>query len=112
VIQWIFNVQRQLGEDTTLELGYMGNQGHKLERWRNWNEPVNRAGPDDFSPLQARRPWPVYGVMFNVDGVVNSNYNALNVKLRRRFSKGLTYSDGLHLVEVPRQRQRDPQPRW
>ena len=94
VIQWIFNVQRQLGEDTTLELGYMGNQGHKLERWRNWNEPVNRAGPDDFSPLQARRPWPVYGVMFNVDGVVNSNYNALNVKLRRRFSKGLTYLMG------------------
>ena len=94
VIQWLFDVQRQFGEDTTLEVGYMGNAGSKLERWRNWNQPVNRSGPSDFRPLQERRPWPAYGVLFNVDGIVNSNYNALSLKLRRRFAKGLTYLVG------------------
>jgi hypothetical protein len=94
VIQWLVDIQRQIGNDTTLELDYMGNSGHKLERWRNWNEPVNRTGPDDFRPLQARRPWPVYGVIFNVDGIVDSNYNAGSIKLRRRYAKGLTYLFG------------------
>lgn len=95
VLQWVFDVQRQLDADTTLELDYMGNGGHKLERWRNWNEAVARTGPADSRPLQQRRPWPAYGIMFNVDGVVNSSYQAGSIKLRRRFSKGLTYLAGL-----------------
>ncbi len=94
VMQWVFDVQRQLDADTTLELDYMGNGGRKLERWRNWNEAVPRGGPTDSRPLQQRRPWPAYGIMFNVDGVVDSSYHAGSVKLRRRFAKGLTYLTG------------------
>jgi hypothetical protein len=95
VVQWVFDVQRQLDADTTLELDYLGSGGHKLERWRNWNEAIPRTGPGDSRPLQQRRPWPAYGIIFNVDGVVDSSYHAGSVKLRRRFSKGLTYLAGL-----------------
>ncbi len=94
LFQWLFDVQRQFGENMSLEVDYQGNAGHKLERWRNYNEPVYRMGPDDARSIPQRRPWPVYDVVFDVDGVVNSNYNALSTRLQRRFSKGLTYLVG------------------
>ena len=88
--QWLFNVQRQLTEHVVLEVGYQGNEGHKLEIFRNMNEPVLRSGPSDASSLQQRRPWPIYGTFQSVNGVVNSNYNALTGKLNQRLGKGLT----------------------
>ncbi len=88
--QWLFNVQRQLSEKMVLEVGYLGNQGHKLEIFRNMNEPVLPSGPNDSSTLQQRRPWPVYGQFQSINGVVSSNYNALTSKLTQRLTKGLT----------------------
>ena len=46
IIQWIFNVQRQLGAIRSVEAGYIGNGGHKLELLRVWNQPVLRKGPE------------------------------------------------------------------
>jgi hypothetical protein len=88
--QWLFDVQRQLSQAVVLEVGYQGNEGHKLEIFRNYNEPVLRSGPSDASSLQQRRPWPNYGQMQSINGVVNSNYHALTTKLSQRLSKGLT----------------------
>ena len=88
--QWLFNVQRQLTQHVVLEVGYQGNEGHKLELFRNMNEPVLRTGPSDASSLQQRRPWPIYGTFQSVNGIVNSNYNALTAKMEQRLSKGLT----------------------
>ena len=90
VIQWLFNLQRQLTPELMLELGYMGNIGRKLERLRSTNEPRLRTGPEDTSSVQSRRPFPIYGIIQQVDGVVKSNYNAFNAKLQHRFSRGLT----------------------
>ena len=94
-LQWMFNVQRQLDDATTLEVGYLGTGGHKLERLVLWNQAVHRAGPDDFSSVVDRRPWgDEYGLIQTSNGVVSSSYNAGNLKLRRRFSGGLTYLVG------------------
>jgi hypothetical protein len=93
-LQWVLNVQRELFANTALEIGYQGSASHKMERFRNWNDPIMKSGPNDASSILQRRPWPVYGVMFNVDGIGNANYNALNTKLQRRFSRGLTYLIG------------------
>jgi hypothetical protein len=87
--QWLFNVQRQLSKGVVLEVGYQGNEGHKLEIFRNYNEPVLRSGPSDASSLQQRRPWPNYGQMQSINGVVNSNYHALTAKLNQRLARGL-----------------------
>ena len=64
IIQWLFDIQRQIDNDTALELAYMGGGGHKLERWRIWNEALSRTGPNDFGPIEARRPWPAYGIIY------------------------------------------------
>ncbi len=94
VIQWLFNVQRQLTQDLMIEGGYLGNIGRRLERLRSTNEPRLRTGPDDTSSVQSRRPFPVYGIIQQVDGVVHSNYHALNLKLQQRFARGLTLLAG------------------
>jgi hypothetical protein len=51
MIQWLLNIQKQLDKDTVVELGYIGNGGHKLELLRVWNQPVNRTGPNDSRSL-------------------------------------------------------------
>jgi len=91
VTQWLFNIQRQLSNDIALEVGYQGSEGHKLERYRIWNQPVSRTGPNDARTPEQRRPWPAYGNFQMVDGSANSNYHALSAKLTQRFSRGLTY---------------------
>jgi hypothetical protein len=92
--QWLFNIQRQLSQDIALEVGYQGSQGHKLERYRIWNQPVSRTGPNDARSPEQRRPWPAYGNFQMVDSSANANYNALSGKFTQRFSRGLTYLVG------------------
>ncbi len=94
VLQWLFNIQRQLSENIALEVGYLGNSGHKLERFRTYNQPVLKTGPNDARSIAQRSPWPAYGRIQEVDGGVNSNYNALSAKLQQRFSGGLLYQVG------------------
>jgi hypothetical protein len=94
VNQYLFNVQRQLSENLALEVGYLGNQGHKLYRFRLYNQPVLKSGPTDTRTVAQRTPWPDYGRLQVMDDVVNSNYNSLSAKLTQRFSKGLTYMFG------------------
>ncbi len=94
LVQWVFNVQRQLGADTVLEAGYIGNGGHKLELLRVWNQPVLRTGPNDSRTLLQRSPFPAYGLIQTLDNHGNSGYHGLGLKATRRFSKGLTYLTG------------------
>jgi len=92
----MFNVQRQLTDTMMIEVGYMGNAGHKLQRMFGYNTPTERAGPTDLTTLNNRRPWgsEVYGRIQTIGNVVNSNYNALSVKIQQRYSSGLTYLIG------------------
>jgi hypothetical protein len=94
VNQWLFNIQHELSQNIALELGYQGNAGHKLERFRTYNQAILKSGPDDSRTIAQRSPWPAYGRIQQVDGSVNSNYHALSTKLQQRFSKGLTYLVG------------------
>jgi hypothetical protein len=70
----------------------MGNGGRKLERFRTYNQAILKTGPEDSRTIAQRSPWPAYGRIQQVDGSVNSNYNALSGKLQQRFSKGLSYT--------------------
>ncbi|HLJ16158.1 MAG TPA: TonB-dependent receptor [Bryobacteraceae bacterium] len=94
VDQWLFNIQRQLTQNLVLEVGYQGNEGHKLDRFRLYNQPIVKSGPTDTSSVAQRTPWPQFGRIQEVDGGDNSNYNALSAKLTQRFSSGLTYLIG------------------
>jgi hypothetical protein len=89
-IQYLLNVQRELAGNTALEVGYIGSVSRKLESLRSFNDAI--PGPTGTVP--SRSPYPELGRIQEVDGSSKANYNALSVKLQRRFSQGLTYLFG------------------
>jgi hypothetical protein len=86
VEQYELNIQRELGRNTAIEIGYLGSQGHRLERIQYFNQPT--PGPGSTA---SREPWPEFSFVQEVIGLVNSNYNSLAMKLTRRMSSGFTY---------------------
>ncbi len=83
--QWNVTVQRQLIEDMTIDVGYVGN----VNKHQVGYDPLNAAltpGPGD---LQSRRLMPAYGDLDGGSNLYNSMYNSLRVNLIKRFSKGL-----------------------
>jgi hypothetical protein len=85
VLQYLFNIQHQLSNDSVVEIGYSGNEGHRLNHYYGANFPL--PGPGS---VQARRPYPELANIFYLQSGINSNYNALSVKLTQRFSRGFT----------------------
>src|SRR5262249_15660243 len=89
VEQYELNVQRQITNSMVVEVGYLGNHGHRLERFTNYNQALPGPGP-----AQSRYPFPEFGtVQFTVNGV-DSNYHSLSVKFTRRYANGLTLLSG------------------
>ena len=90
VTQYELNIQRQLSGSTALEVGYLGSQGHRLQRFSYLaNQPVLGS-----APLAQRWPFPEFGL---IQGVINggaSNYHSLAAKVTRRYANGLTILSG------------------
>jgi hypothetical protein len=105
--QWSVSVEKSLGSETTLELGYLGSHGVHLQR----SHLINNAppGPGAIGP---RRPFTtlsflpgvvlpdninVANTTFPVSGInllensAQSWYDAGYANVRRRFSRGLTF---------------------
>ena len=105
--QWSGSVEKSLGAETTLELGYLGSHGVHLQRSHLINNAP--AGPGAIGP---RRPFrtlsflpgmvlpdniAITNTTFPVSGInllensAQSWYHAGYVNVRRRFSRGLTF---------------------
>ena len=86
-MQYVLNVQRELGNGTTLEVGYNGSQSRHLDSLLNAAAPIPGTGP-----ILTRLPYPEFGAagiqFLKADGV--GNYNGVGVKLSQRFGAGLT----------------------
>ena len=89
VEQWSFDVQRTLTPNLLIEASYVGSQGHRLKRITSLNLP--NPGPGS---IDANRPIQLFGYVQMPDSIGNSNYNALQVKVERRFAKGFTLLSG------------------
>jgi hypothetical protein len=92
VEQYMLVIQRELSHSLVAEVGYLGNQGHKLARYDIVNQAVFPKGPTDNSSTASRRPWPNLGNIQETMDTVSSNYHSLEGKLSQRLSKGLIYS--------------------
>ncbi|MBI3208663.1 MAG: TonB-dependent receptor [Candidatus Solibacter usitatus] len=87
--QWFFDVQRELPFDTLLTAGYSGNGTHQMMASLNYNLPYN-IDPSP-TPIANRRLWPFYTNVNRQQAIGNLNYNALLIRVEKRFSKGLTF---------------------
>ena len=104
MFQYLFNVQRELGGSTALEVGYLGSHSYRLERMFDWNETI---------------PW--------LDGIgaepqaVSGVHEGPGDRQRRRgplqfagrqadppAAPGIVGARRLHVFEVDGQRQRHP----
>lgn len=85
-----FNVslQRALVRlQSAITVSYVGNRGGDLISRRDYNEVL----PGSYPNLQAARPFPTLGTVRLYENIGRSWYNALHVKMERRFARGLGY---------------------
>lgn len=91
VQSWHFTVQRELPWKLLLDVGYVGNRSNKLIILADYNQarPNTTSDPASGTPLQQRRPFAAYSFIQASYNGGFATYNALQVKLERRFAGGL-----------------------
>ncbi len=89
VQSWFFSVQRELPWNMVIDVGYVGNYATNLPVMGDYNQAASQPTPTSNIALNLRRPIQGFGAVswFNTGGF--SDYNALQVKVERRFSHGL-----------------------
>lgn len=88
VYQFNLTLERELTKDLGLEVGYVGSQGRRLGMRYNLNYQYPTPGANGLpTPVRA---FPTFGDITYQSQEVNSNYNALQVAVRRRARNGLT----------------------
>ncbi len=85
MVQYLFNVQRELGPNAALEVGYLGSRSSHLERMFDRNEVIPGAGS-----TQARRPYPEFTRLQTIGNVAEARYDSLTAKLTRRLNNGFS----------------------
>jgi hypothetical protein len=97
--EWNFSVQKSLPFSSAITVSYVGNRvvdviGANLR---------NEVRPGQYTNLQAARPYPGFAGIVLYENLGRTWYNALQVKLERRFTSGLlfntVYSFGKHLLD-------------
>ena len=85
-VQYLFNVQRQFAGNWLVEAGYLGSESHHLQDLMNANQGL--PGPTSSGAL--KRPWTDFSTIQEIANGTNAIYNALSVKVTRRFSRGFS----------------------
>lgn len=89
VDSWNFTVEHQLAGNFDVSLAYVGNVGRHI--YQSWN--INSAIPGP-GPVNSRRPLDPLGIDTSVSqrcGCANSNYNALQFVVKRRFNANYSF---------------------
>ena len=97
-------VQHNIGFGTVVDVAYVGSVSRHLQQQRNINQIPYRArhlevNPQNVNPTVANtplpddflRPYPGYGNITYYENGGTSNYNALQVAVNRRFTRGLQF---------------------
>ncbi|MGH9665176.1 MAG: TonB-dependent receptor, partial [Bryobacteraceae bacterium] len=93
VHQWNLGIQHSFGKDWLAEVSYAGNKGTKLDERVNINQAY-LPDPSAISPIVTRRPFPSFGDILSSNLQENSNYNAMQARLEKRFRSGLSILAG------------------
>ena len=97
--QWNATIQQQVGL-MSFTIAYVGSKGTKLQGQTDINQPVPGTGPRG-----ARRDFPAFGAIRQVQSRYDSNYHSLQLSAERRFANGLgfltsyTWSKGIGNVD-------------
>ncbi len=84
VIHWSGGVQQQVGQ-FLIDANYVGTKGTHLST--NYDANTDYAGG---TSVAARRPYQGFGSLMYETSMGNSSYNALQMRVERRYSNGMT----------------------
>jgi hypothetical protein len=90
VQNWHFTVQRELGHQLVLDLAYVGNHSVGLMILGDANQAVPNLQGQNLS-INARRPIPNFTTIEEAFSGGFGSYNALQVKLEKRYTAGLYF---------------------
>jgi hypothetical protein len=79
---WSLSFVQELPMNFTGVVGYVGNSAHKL---------FNRSNLNTINPVTRTRPLPTFGEVDTKENRGNSNFNALQLSLYRRLSRGFSF---------------------
>jgi hypothetical protein len=98
--QWSTEIERSFGQNIVAGIAYVGSAASHIDQTvSNWNNPDPGLGP-----VQSRRPVQFYvdsrdpdtllalGTVRRLESSVSANYNALQGRLEKRYSNGLTFN--------------------
>jgi hypothetical protein len=85
VYQWNLTLQRELPAQMVVSAGYVGSTTRDLKFLNDINAPVPGAGA-----VNTRRPFPTFGAINYYSPQGRASYHALQAKVERRFSKGIS----------------------
>lgn len=94
---WNFTIQRELGRDIAIEVGYVGTKGNRLIQRFDSNAPDPGPGNVNTRRPVTRLDVPGIGLVtpladtFRREFSGNSNYHALQTRIEKRFSQGLSF---------------------
>ena len=99
-------VSRALSSSMSLEVGYLFTKGTHIPVYRNINAvPTGNFLADGRPILRTGAVFTQFNNILDAESVGNSNYNGMNVTLRKRYSKGyeffLTYTWSHALDDAP-----------
>ncbi|MBO0800382.1 MAG: hypothetical protein J2P31_16295, partial [Blastocatellia bacterium] len=83
-MQWNFFIQRELMNDLSLDIGYVGSGSRKQIGY----SPFNNALTPGPGPIDPRRLLPQFSDLDGGSDQYNGSYNSLQVSLMKRFSGG------------------------
>jgi len=89
VSQWNLQVQRQLGNNSSVSLAYVGTHGNHLTRNYNANQQLYGQSSDGTNP--DRSLYPQLGSITVQDNRGSSIYNSLQAQYERRFTNGFQF---------------------
>ena len=88
ISQWNLDVQHSFGKAYILDVAYIGNEAHHLQK--NW-DPWDGSAPGVQTYNLAENPfYPKYSYMQEVNNIGNGSFNAMLVKFQRQFTHGLS----------------------
>jgi hypothetical protein len=85
-LQYLFNIQRQLGANWAIEAGYLGSVSHHLYNYQEGNGGI----PGTVGSSTSRLPFADFGYIYLVNDGINADYNSFAFKVTKRFSQGMS----------------------
>jgi hypothetical protein len=100
VLGWNLTVEHGFGTNWMLRVAYVGNDGHRLYGTGDQESGLLQLNPAIYNPAespqqnlattQQRRLNPNFGSVASINSGVNSNFNALQMTLEKRFGHGFS----------------------